>query len=96
MAVTGEVDMACADDLVAIGTVGAAGSGTDTLAINVGQLDFIDAAGLGALVRIRNVALESDKRVLLQETPERIQRLLHITGLDGAFPTEPSSNSPFQ
>jgi anti-sigma B factor antagonist len=85
MTVTGEIDIACAGDVAALGMLGAVGTGIDAVVINMAGVAFIDAAGLGALVRIRNIALEFNKEFLLQDTPRGVRRLLRVTGLDWAF-----------
>jgi anti-sigma B factor antagonist len=46
---------------------------------------FIDACGLGALVRLRNAGREAGKTVELTGVPVLVARLLRITGLDTAF-----------
>jgi anti-sigma B factor antagonist len=52
-------------------------------------LSFIDAAGLGALVSIRDHARRTETPLLLSGIPPRVERLLRITGLDEHFPTHP-------
>ncbi|MCK2216395.1 STAS domain-containing protein [Actinomadura sp. ATCC 31491] len=53
-----------------------------SLVIEVGRLSFIDAAGLGILVSVRNQAVRQRTPVRLANVPPAMERLLRITGLD--------------
>ncbi|SDK64991.1 STAS domain-containing protein [Nonomuraea jiangxiensis] len=53
-----------------------------TLVIEVSRLSFIDAAGLGALVSVRNHALRQSTPLRISGVPPRMRLLLRITGLD--------------
>lgn len=55
------------------------------LVIEVSDLSFIDAAGLGILVSVQNQALSQSTPVRIAGTPPAMQRLLQITGLDQRF-----------
>ncbi|MFC5828605.1 STAS domain-containing protein [Nonomuraea insulae] len=55
------------------------------LVIEVSDLSFIDAAGLGILVSVQNQALSQCTPVRIEGTPPAMQRLLQITGLDRHF-----------
>jgi anti-anti-sigma factor len=58
---------------------------THALAMNLTGVTFIDSTGLGALVRLRNVAGHVGKQLVLLEVPGCVQRLLDLTGLDAYF-----------
>jgi len=83
LTVTGEVDIATAEEFVAEAT--ACLDAVETCEIDLGAVTFIDSSGLGALVRIRNVARERGRQVLLTNVPPSVDRLLTVTGLSGLF-----------
>ena len=47
----------------------------------------MDSSGLGALVRIRNLAHERGTKVLLTNVPASVSRLFEVTGLAEIFGT---------
>jgi anti-anti-sigma factor len=55
------------------------------LVIHLGAVSFLDPTGLGALVLIRNAAVEQGKEIMLANIPECVRLLLSITGLDEVF-----------
>ncbi|MCU1656944.1 MAG: anti-anti-sigma factor [Pseudonocardiales bacterium] len=85
MVVTGELDLYSADELAALGLLHLAESEVDAVTLDLAGVTFIDSTGLGALVRIRNVALEFEKELALRNPSDRVQKLLKITGMSGVF-----------
>jgi anti-sigma B factor antagonist len=83
--VNGHIDLSSADEVAALGSLGLTEAGVRTLIVRLKGVTFIDSTGLGALVRIRNIALEFDKPLILSEPSERVLKLLEITGLDKVF-----------
>jgi anti-anti-sigma factor len=82
--VAGEVDIATVDDLLS--EVYACLDGpADVCEIDLGDVTFIDSSGLGALVRIRNVAHDRGKEVVLVNVPAPVERLFAVTGLAEVF-----------
>ena len=81
----GEVDLAVADDIVALGAASLSETATQTLIIDLHAVTFIDSTAIGALIRLRNLATESDKRVELTQVPARVQKVLNLTGLHHTF-----------
>jgi anti-sigma B factor antagonist len=57
--------------------------------IDLREVTFLDSTGIGALVAISNAAHDKDVPLVLRSVPERIAKLLKITGLEHAFATEP-------
>lgn len=53
--------------------------------INLRGMPFIDAAGLAALVMLKDRAERQHTALLLAEVPASVLRLLKLTGLDGHF-----------
>ncbi len=85
LTLSGQIDLCSADEVAALGALGLTERGVRTLVVRMKGVTFIDSTGIGALVRIRNIALEFDKRLVLSEPSERVLRILEITGLDTVF-----------
>jgi len=84
LSLSGEVDIAAVDELL-----DAARSCLDradhVIVLDLGAVTFIDSSGLGALVRVRNLAAERDLAVELVHVPRSVQRLFDLTGLESVF-----------
>lgn len=81
--VSGELDLAVADELVRTALDGLAEA--PAVHVDLGEVTFVDSTGLGALLRVRNEATAAGKAFRLQEVPAVLDRLLQITGLTDAF-----------
>ncbi len=86
LVVSGEVDVASADDLLPAAEPCLV-SGASELRVDLGAVTFIDSSGLGALVQLRNAAARHDQQVVLENVPASVRRLLEITGLTEILPT---------
>ena len=60
-------------------------TGVDRVVLDLGELDFIDSTGLGALVAVNRRFREADGDVVLCDVRVRVAKLLELTGLDKAF-----------
>lgn len=89
VALRGELDMADAPD-VTCQLITAAASYRRPIIIDLAGLDFIDAAGLGALVRALKRARRSGGDLPLAAPQELVRKVLTITGLIGVFSVYPS------
>ncbi|WP_375501134.1 STAS domain-containing protein [uncultured Jatrophihabitans sp.] len=58
-------------------------AGTHTLIVDLAEVAFIDSSGLGLLVSLRQLAEDRGAHFALRQVPERVTRLLHLTGLMG-------------
>jgi anti-anti-sigma factor len=89
--VSGELDLATAP-LLERALEGDVEPGTD-VTFDVDGLRFMDAAGLGVLVRARR-SIGRHGRVVLRDPVPIVQRVLFLTGLDGAegFDQSPALN----
>jgi anti-sigma B factor antagonist len=85
LAVAGELDLATTHLLAEHGINLLLEPALATLVLDLEQVCFIDASGIGALVRIRNAACHVSKQLLLIRVPPCLQRLLNLTGLDVHF-----------
>jgi anti-sigma B factor antagonist len=83
--VTGEVDIYSAEDVAALGMLNLTEPKVTELIVDLAGVTFIDSTGLGALVRIRNIALEFNKEVTFRDPSPRVQQLFKLTGLDSVF-----------
>ncbi len=54
--------------------------------MNLSELTFCDAAGLGVLARIAGHARRSGRSLKLTAARPALLRIMHITGMDEAFP----------
>ena len=83
---SGEVDIATVDQLLAEAYACLEGP-AEVCEVDLSGVTFIDSSGLGALVRIRNVAQDQGKQVVLTNVPASVGRLLEVTGLADVFGT---------
>lgn len=83
--VRGELDIATADQAYAyLRDVMDSQDGPVTM--NLAELTFCDAAGLGVLARIAGYARRSGRCLKLSAARPSLLRIMHITGMDEAFP----------
>jgi anti-anti-sigma factor len=88
--VRGEIDLATVSlldrHLAAVVT-----SRTPDVVVDLGRVRFMDATGLGALIRADRRARRHGGRVRLTRVPPGVSRLLSAVGLAGHFPIEPGA-----
>jgi anti-anti-sigma factor len=83
--VRGELDIATADQ--AYTYLRDVVDGQDgPVTVNLSELSFCDAAGLGALARVAGHARRSGRSLKLTAARPALLRIMHITGMDEAFP----------
>jgi anti-anti-sigma factor len=83
--VCGELDIATADQAYAyLRDVVDSQSGPVTM--NLAELTFCDAAGLGVLARVAGHARRSGRSIKLAAARPSMVRIMRITGMDEAFP----------
>jgi len=56
-------------------------AGVDDLRVGLADVELIDATGLGVLVATHRRALRNGRRMVLQDVPPRLERLLAVTRL---------------
>lgn len=81
----GEIDYAVAGEIAAAAEQKLDEAGARTVVVDLAQVSFLDAAGIGALVRIQHAACARGAAVRVASVPDRIARLLHLVGLDTAL-----------
>jgi anti-anti-sigma factor len=83
--VRGELDIATADQAYSyLRDVVDNQSGPVTM--NLSELTFCDAAGLGVLARAAGYARQAGRSLKLTSARPSLVRIMHITGMDEAFP----------
>jgi anti-anti-sigma factor len=85
LAVGGELDARTAPRFALAGWQALAGRERTTLAIDMGQVTFISADGIGALIAIRNHAVLDGNVVVVSEPSRCVLRLLELTALARTF-----------
>jgi anti-anti-sigma factor len=63
-------------------------SGVDDLLVDLGEVELVDATGLGVLVGGHRRAERAGRRLVLRNVPERIERLLLATRLHRVLAVE--------
>jgi anti-sigma B factor antagonist len=88
--VSGEIDVENAEDLASVGVLTVSSTEAGYLVIDLDGVPFMDSAGLGALVRIRNAARGASRGVVLRGLRPRVVKVIKITGVEGLFTIEPT------
>lgn len=83
----GEIDMAVREEAIGVVT-DAAEDRTKTVFLDLSAVNFIDSAGLYALVRLDGWARESDRKLMIRKPSAAVQRLFELTGLDSKLSLE--------
>jgi anti-anti-sigma factor len=83
--VTGELDIATADQAYAY-LRDVVDSQAGPVTMNLADLTFCDAAGLGVLARMAGYAKRSGRSLKLTAARPSLLRIMRITGMDEAFP----------
>ena len=83
--VRGELDIATADQAYTY-LRDVVDSQDGPVMMNLSELSFCDAAGLGVLARVAGHARRSGRSLELTAARPALLRIMHITGMDEAFP----------
>jgi anti-sigma B factor antagonist len=92
LVMSGEIDLANAQLVVELGTKCLRRDDVDALSLDLGDVTFMDSTGLSAMITLLNLARETGKTLTLERVPDRIRRLLELTGLNRIFPLEPDGS----
>jgi anti-anti-sigma factor len=63
------------------------------LVIDLAAVTFLDSSGLRELLNARDLGERHGTRLVLAGVPERVQRLLHLTGTGALFETAPTRDA---
>ncbi|MDX6364148.1 MAG: anti-sigma factor antagonist, partial [Streptomyces sp.] len=88
--VTGELDITTAPDL-RTQALELIAQGHRHLILDLGAVTFCDSSGFNALVGIFRCAKTADGTLVLAAVPDRLERLLDITGLSTLLPAHPTA-----
>ena len=88
LGVTGEVDVACADELREAGEAALVPT-VGTLRIDLAGVSFMDSSGLTALIAVRNKAEAARVWLVLDDPQPLVRRALEITALHKVFVIDP-------
>jgi anti-anti-sigma factor len=83
--VRGELDIATADQAYAY-LRDVVDNQEGPVTVNLEELAFCDAAGLGVLARVAGHARRAGRSLKLTAARPSLLRIMHITGMDEAFP----------
>ncbi|MEU3725004.1 STAS domain-containing protein [Streptomyces sp. NPDC031705] len=92
IALSGEFDIAAAP-AVRARALELIAAGHPDLVADLSGVTFCDSSGLGALVGIWRCAKDADGSLTLAAIPDRLGRLLSVTGMDTFLPTHPSAEA---
>jgi len=90
LVLAGELDAFTCDQLRTLGD--SVVPGARKVVLNVDKLDYIDSAGLAALVHIWVLAKGCNVELVLTGRNRRVNRIMEITGLDRLFGSHPLFN----
>jgi anti-sigma B factor antagonist len=85
--IQGEVDLANAEHLQALGEDAISGS-VHTIRIDLSQVTFLDSTGIAALIAIRNSADKTRRLLVLEQPSPRVMKVLEVTGTVQVFTIE--------
>jgi anti-sigma B factor antagonist len=85
--VSGAIDVQSREVLIAAGRVALEGDAPG-LVLDLAKVTFMDSTGIGALVELGHDAEDADVGFLLWHPSARVVRILDMTGLGEAWPTE--------
>jgi anti-anti-sigma factor len=82
---SGEADLDFVPDIIELGTASLAEPMFQVLFLDLAAVTFVDSSALGAFVRLRNMAIDHNKRMVLINIPSKVARVLTMAGLDKVF-----------
>ncbi len=94
VAVVGEVDLATAPVLRERLLRVLRDQRPDLLDVDLAGVTFLDCTGLGALVAVRNAAIQAGRQMRVSHPQPIVRRVLEVTGLLGVFTTPTTVPAP--
>jgi len=83
MRISGEADLACAEDLAK--AIGAALAGGEPLIVDCSRITFMDSTGLKVLIEASQLARQSHIGFQLAAVSEPVSRVLELSGTRALF-----------
>ncbi len=87
--VTGDVDLHTASTLRER-AVSVVEEGVPHIVLDLSQVDFVDSTGLSALISLLHVAQKANGSVRLAAVPDRLVRMVNMTGISQLLPVHPT------
>lgn len=84
LAVSGDVDLATAPELVAAAEELSA-SGEGPIRLDLSRVSFLDSTGISALLEIRRTAAEAGRDVVVVERSAVVDRVFAVAGITDLF-----------
>lgn len=94
LALAGDVDVSCTDELVERALHALKNVLIETLVLDLANVTFIDSSGTGALLRINTESDKSGKPMTLRAVPPMVRDTLKVSGLDVVFAIEDIGTTP--
>jgi anti-anti-sigma factor len=79
---TGELDIATADDMLAAGRRALEDARHGPLFLDLSELSFCDSTGMRSLLRLNHEALRCGRTVVLRNVQPNVRRVMEIAGFD--------------
>jgi anti-anti-sigma factor len=84
----GSLDLATRDRFVAFGASALRSSPAQEFVLDLSGVTFLDSVGVGALVKLNQMAQDEHRTMVLHHPSKRVARLLQLVGLDDVWPVE--------
>jgi anti-anti-sigma factor len=83
---SGDLDIESADAFITLGCAAVRQCTDSAIVVDLADCTFLDSSGVGALVTVRNAARDAGMKVYVRGVPDRVKRVLEVTGLVDDFP----------
>ena len=89
VAVTGEIDMACAWEVADVVFDAATRGGVVRVVADLSRVTFMDSTGVSALVAAKQALDANGQELVVSAVPDGVAQILKITGVDEILTVEP-------
>lgn len=86
----GSIDVQSRDRFLAFGASAMGSTESTELLLDLAGVTFLDSLGVGALVKLDQLAADKQRKLVLRNPSERVVRLLEMVGLDNVWQVETS------
>jgi anti-anti-sigma factor len=84
----GSIDLGTRDRFLSFGMSAMSSAETREFLLDLSAVSFLDSVGVGALVKLDQVARDNDRTMILLRPSERVVRLLEMVGLNDIWQVE--------
>ena len=85
---TGSIDLATRDRFLSFGESAMRSTAPGEFVLDLAGVTFLDSLGVGALVKLDQLANDGGYTMVLRTPSERVERLLEMVGLDDIWRVE--------